>query len=149
MQTRSCFFPIAVVLTLAVQVGCGGTKGGPPTVEVTGTVTMNDSPAEGATVLFSPEVGTGDGRLASQATSDAAGRFKLSTHIGGGNYKSGIVPGKYVVTVVKLENTAAKNVYTAPKNLLPPKYADPKSTPFKVDVVAGQANDFPLAVKIQ
>jgi hypothetical protein len=134
-------------MCLVAVAGCGGTKGGPATIEVTGTVTLNGAPIDGASVLFSPDIGSSDGRLASQATTDTAGRFKLSTHIGGGKFKPGIVPGKYVVSVTKLDTAAAKNTFTAPKNLLPPKYADAKTSLLSADVVAGQANDFQFALK--
>ena len=134
-------------ICLAAVNGCGGTKGGPATVEVTGTVTLNGSAVDGANVLFSPDIGSNDGRLASQATTDSAGRFKLSTHVGGGKFKSGIVPGKYVVAISKLDTAPAKNTFTAPKNLLPPKYADAKTSLLNSDVAAGQANDFQFPLK--
>ena len=134
-------------ICLAAVTGCGGSKGGPATIEVTGTVTLNGSAVDGANVLFSPEIGSGDGRLASQASTDSAGRFKLSTHVGGGKFKSGIVPGKYIVAISKLDTAPAKNTFTAPKNLLPPKYADAKTSLLKADVAAGQANDFQFPLK--
>src|SRR3982751_1444066 len=98
--------PRSVTLTmlcLLAVTGCGHPTEGPARVEVTGTVTLNESPVEGANVLFSPDVGSDDNRLASQAVTDSQGRFKLSTHVGGGKFKSGIVPGKYVVTISKLD----------------------------------------------
>jgi hypothetical protein len=127
--------------------GCGSTKGGPSTVNVTGTVTLNGTSIDGATVLFSPDIGSSDGRLASQATTDTAGRFALSTHVGGGKLKSGIVPGKYVVSISKLDTAPAKNTFSPPKNLLPPKYADPKTSLLTAEVVAGQTNDFQFPLK--
>jgi hypothetical protein len=134
-------------MCLAALTGCGGTKGGPATVEVTGSVTLDGSAVDGANVLFSPDIGSSDGRLASQASTDSAGRFKLTTHVGGGKFKSGIIPGNYVVAISKLDTAPAKNTFTAPKNLLPPKYADSKTSLLKADVVAGQANDFQFPLK--
>jgi hypothetical protein len=134
-------------LCLAAVTGCGGTKSGPATVDVTGTVMLNGAAVDGATVLFSPDIGSNDSRLSSQATTDSTGRFNLSTHVGGGKFKSGIVSGKYVVAISKLDTAPAKNTFTAPKNLLPPRYADPKTSTFKADVAAGQANDFQFQLK--
>jgi hypothetical protein len=114
---------------------------------VTGTVTLNGGPVESASVLFTPAVGSTDNRLASQAITDSQGRFQLSTHIGGGKFKSGIVPGKYSVAITKPDPAAPKNAYTAPKNLLPPKYADPVSSQLKAEIIAGQPNDFPFPLK--
>jgi hypothetical protein len=138
---------LIAVLSLIALAGCGRTKDGPATVEVMGTVTLDGTPVEAASVLFSPEIGSGDGRLASQATTDSEGRFKLTTHIGGGKFKSGIVPGKYVVTIAKLDAAAAKNTFTQPKNLLPPQYADPQKSQLTAEVAAGQANDFQFPLK--
>jgi hypothetical protein len=138
---------VIAALCLFAFVGCSGTKAGPATVEVTGMVTLNATPAEGANVLFSPDIGSDDHRLASQAMTDSQGRFKLTTHIGGGKFKSGIVPGQYIVTISKLDTAAAKNTFSPPKNLLPPKYADPKSSQLKAEVSAGQANDFQFSLK--
>jgi hypothetical protein len=133
-------------LCLVAITGCDKSKG-PATVEVTGTVTLNGAPLEGANLLFSPGIGSNDARLASQATTSSDGKFRLETHIGGGKFKPGIVAGKYDVTITKLDTAAAKNTFSPPKNLLPAKYADAKTSPFKADVVAGQKNDFPLALK--
>ena len=138
---------VLAAMCLVTVPGCGGTKSGPATVEVTGTVTLNGAPIDGASVLFSPDIGSSDGRLASQATTDTAGRFKLSTHVGGGKFKSGMVPGKYVVSITKLDTAAAKNTFTPPKNLLPPKYADPKTSLLNAEVAVGQANDFQFPLK--
>ncbi len=138
---------ILLVSCLIAFAGCSGTKGGPATVEVTGTVTLNGASVDQANVLFSPEIGSNDGRLASQAKTDAQGRFQLTTHVGGGKFKSGIVPGKYVVTVTKPDPAPAKNTFAAPKNLLPSKYAEAKSSPFKAEVAAGQKNEFPFDLK--
>ena len=140
---------VLAAMCFAALVGCGGTKSGPTTVEVTGNVTLNLTPVEGASVLFTPEIGSSDGRLASQATTDREGRFKLSTHVGGGKFKSGIAPGKYIVAITKLDSAAAKNTFAPPKNLLPPKYADPKTSQLEADVAAGRANDFPFALKVE
>jgi hypothetical protein len=135
------------ILVLVALPGCGGTKGGPATIDVTGTITLNGTPVDGATVLFSPDIGSSDGRLASQATTDAEGRFKLSTHVGGGKLKSGIVPGKYVIAISKLDTAPAKNTFSPPKNLLLPKYADPKTSLLTAEVVSGKANDFSFPLK--
>ena len=138
---------LVAILSSALLTGCSRSKGGPETIEVSGLVTLGGNPVEDANVLFSPALGSSDGRLASQAKTDAQGHYQLSTHIGAGKFKPGIVAGKYVVTASRLDVAGAKNTFATPKNLLPPKYADPKSTPFSAEVSAGKANEFPLALK--
>jgi hypothetical protein len=150
MQVRRVFVPSSVIVMAALGLiavtGCNKPKG-PPTAEVTGVVTLNSTPVEGAIVLFAPAAGSEDARLASQATTDSGGKYRLQTHIGGGQYKPGIMPGKYDVTVTKLDLSTIKSTMAPPKNVLPAKYADAKTSPFKAEVVAGQENDFPLALK--
>jgi hypothetical protein len=138
---------IALALCTIAFIGCGGANKGPATVEVIGTVTLNGSPIEGANVVFCPNDGSDARRLSSQAATDRDGRFRLTTHTGGGKFKSGIVPGKYDVTISKLDTASIKNTMSPPKNLLPAKYADPKTSQLKADVAAGQANDFPFLLK--
>jgi hypothetical protein len=147
MSAPQCVATLMFCLTALA--GCSGVKSGPATVEVTGTVTINGSPVDEAIVLFTPEIGASDGRLASQATTDSEGRFKLTTHVGGGKFKSGIVPGKYEVAITKLDPAAVKNPFSPPKNLLPPKYADPKTSQLKAQVAAGQTNHFQFPLKIE
>src|SRR5436305_450221 len=118
--------PLLAVLLLTLLSGCHRAASGPATIEVTGTVSMDGTPVEGAVVVFTP-AGAPDSRLASQASTDGDGRFRLKTHIGGGNFKPGIVPGQYAVTITKLDTAAIKTTFAPPKNLLPRKYADPKT----------------------
>lgn len=138
---------VFALLLFAALFGCHRAVSGPATVEVSGTVTLDGSPIEGANVVFYPGSGGDDSRLASQAVTDAQGRFRLSTHVGGGKFKSGIVPGQYLVGISKLDTAAIKTTSAPPKNLLPKKYADPKTSLLKADVAAGRENDFQFALK--
>ncbi len=138
----------AAVLSLAALVGCGGnTRTGPATVEVTGTVTFGGKPVEGANIVFYPDIGLDGARLTSQAKTDREGRFRMRTHVGGGKFKPGIVPGQYSVAISKLDTAAIKTMLAPPKNLLPRKYAAPKSSQLKAEVAAGRENDFRFALQ--
>lgn len=88
-------FGLAILMLAAIVAGCG--RKGPETVEVSGVVTLDGQPVEGATVGFAPESG---GRPASGVT-DASGAFTLSTFAPG----DGAVPGKHKVTVSKIRST--------------------------------------------
>lgn len=87
---------ILIVTVLCAGVGCGGPEGLKGLVPVTGTVTYQGAPVEGANVAFAPD---GDGKAASGRT-DADGKFKLTTL----NPGDGAMPGKYKVSVSKSEN---------------------------------------------
>jgi hypothetical protein len=58
-----------------------------------GTITLDDQPLEGATIVFTPD---GSGQLAT-ALSGSGGRFRLTTR----NTNDGAIPGPYKITVQK------------------------------------------------
>jgi hypothetical protein len=70
--------------------GCAGST----FPSVTGTVTLDGQPLDGAEVMFSPDVG--EGQVATGLT-DSKGRFRMGTIKPG----DGVRPGKYHVTVTK------------------------------------------------
>jgi hypothetical protein len=136
---------VAVVCSSVLAIcGCTGSSG-PETVEVVGTITMDGKPIEGANVIFHP-IGTATNVLASQATTNADGRFELSTHVGKGEFKRGVVPGEYAVAVAKLDTAAIAKTYAPPSNLLPKRFANPETSELKATVAADQVNDFPFRV---
>jgi hypothetical protein len=137
-------FPFLIILALLAG-GCENEPEGPETVPAAGRVTQNGKPVEGAMVTFYPVEGSA-ATLASQATTGPDGRFELSTNVGAGKMKSGIVAGTYEVTITKLDITGAKNMMAPPKNLLPKKYGDPKTSGLKAEVVAGKESGFEFAV---
>jgi hypothetical protein len=86
----------SVVITLLLVigttfVGCG--KGGPSLVPVTGSVTVDGKPANGATVIFHPT--DKEMKLIPAATTDEGGKFKLAT-----SAREGAPVGSYDITVV-------------------------------------------------
>jgi len=82
--------------------GCG--EDGPPLVNVTGTVTQNNKPLEGAAVMFMPDPGSPDARPA-EDTTGPDGNYKLRT-----GTRFGAIPGKYhvVITPAPPASTMAK-----------------------------------------
>ena len=129
--------------------GCKPARSGPATVPVTGVITLGGSPVGGATIAFQPGAG---GRSAAGVT-DASGRYQLSTYA----RNDGAIPGEYTVVIVKYDATPTGSGtgkdykppvgdIPPPKNELPVKYADAKTSGLKATVNAGQNSiDFPLA----
>lgn len=124
---------LLAALVVACCVGCGSKQ--PKTYPVTGLVTYKNQPVAGAQVMFTSDTGR-----AADATTDAEGKFSLSS-FGSGD---GAQAGDYRVTISKMETAAAtdpNNPYAPAKNLLPPRYANPSETPLK-ETVAEKANEF-------
>lgn len=147
----------ALAAGLLLTVGCSK---GPsvPTVPVSGTVKYNGEPLAQAEVAFISKVPTGQQHPAHGKTDDQ-GQFKLSTYINP-NDLPGAVPGEYVVTISKVENTevntedfmkqqmsnrpqeAGANMQEAmksysppqPKSLIPVKYGDPLQSKLEATV---------------
>ena len=129
---------LGAVLVLVCVVGCGE-PGTAPTVKVTGTVTYNGDPVEGASVAFIPE----SGRPAS-GTTDASGKFTLTTFKSG----DGAVPGKHAVAITEPSedtNTEGEVDYSLPDEpagRFPAKYTDPTTSGFTATVEEGGQTDF-------
>jgi hypothetical protein len=153
-----------LLICIALSLGCPQAEvDRPPTHPVTGTVTYNGEPVEGANVTF---VAAGEGQGAAAVT-DASGKYSLSTFASG----DGAVAGEYGVKIVKFEGGAAEAAGdagaepmepggvpdemlgggeegedTGPKDLLPEKYADPSTSGLSATVAEGSNTfDFPLA----
>jgi hypothetical protein len=125
--------------------GCSGEKvDRPDPVAVTGVVTHNGNPVEGADVIFQPAGHT----YAASGKTDASGTFTLTAF----QPNDGAVPGEYKVTVSKRKVTpqgaaASDDAPTTVKQevLLPIKYADPNSrnsSGLTASVKAGAENKF-------
>jgi hypothetical protein len=100
-----CGIFLLALFGLCVCLGCGSETGLEGLVEVSGLITYDGKPVEAATVAFVPE---GEGRAASGMT-DADGKFQLTTLKPG----DGARPGRYKVTVSKVENLGPESQITA------------------------------------
>jgi hypothetical protein len=144
---------IAMLLPL-VGLACSASKPAsnrPQTHPAKGRVTMGGQPLGGATVTFRPD-GAGSGCA---GITDESGNFKLSTFAAG----DGAVPGKYGVTVTKVDaGPASVDVNSPgyappaanappPKSLLPDTYADPAKSGLTAEVAGGKANVFEFDIK--
>ncbi len=140
---------IAAACALVAMGGCG--SGRPKTVPVTGTVTLDAKPVEGASVMFMPEAG---GKPAVGVT-DKDGRFTLKTFEPG----DGALPGKHNVSITKQETTgftADKDGLSGPPGpggpkvtwIVPQKYSDAKNSGLTADVKPGMGPlNFDLTAK--
>ena len=134
MQTRfDSGLAVVGMLLLVTCVGCSG--GGPVAYPVSGTVTYQDQPVAGAQVMF-----TSDAGRAAEGTTDASGKFTLTTFKPG----DGALAGSHRVTIVKMETTPStdpNNPYGTAKSVLPPRYANPGQSPLQ-ETVGTEKNEF-------
>jgi Domain of unknown function (DUF6795) len=154
--------PAGLAIVLLTAAGCGG-KFTP--VPVSGVVTLDGQPIEGATVYFYAVGDEKDGRPA-HGTTDKEGKFKLST-LGDEdgalrrNYK--VVITKYVPTIPNLKipdfpdtlegrndrsdfmyrNFEAKGIQPF-RNALPPIYGDSNTTPLSSNITESTTLKFEL-----
>jgi len=150
---------LVCVVMVAGLVGCDG-GGGAGTVAISGTVTYNGSPVEGASVVFAPTDSSGK---TAAGTTDAQGNFTLTTIEAG----DGAMPGVYTVTITKVEGGAApgetqteEEAYESAfpgsgtaaepaevKDLLPGKYKTAATSELTATVEAGGRNKFTFELK--
>jgi len=84
---------MTVAAMAAFAIGCG--ESGPALVPVSGVVTLNGKPFEGAVITFHPDPSNKQG-LPGEDMTGPSGNYKAMT-----KGRSGLVPGKYKVVVTK------------------------------------------------
>ena len=151
----------AMVMPLAA--GCGSGSVSP--VPVTGKVSLNGKPVDGAVVTFL--TGESGGRSASGRT-NADGTFKLTTN----RTDDGAPPGEYAITITKVEAksggpagvdiskgdygaaygqmmgaAASGNMSKVLKDLVPAKYGSATNSGLNRTVVKGEENVFDFDLK--
>jgi hypothetical protein len=131
------------LVVLLLSVGCGGDSG-PTTVPVSGKVTQAGQPLAQALVVFHPK-DSASTTLASQAETDDQGVYTLSTYLGGEDYKPGIQPGEYLISITKLE--VVQDMRKQPKNLLPKKYSLPAKSGLSATVTEDGNNTFDFEIE--
>lgn len=162
---KYCVWLLMIVLA-AATVGCSDEEK-LDTVPVTGTVTLNGTPVEGAQVTFVPV----DGGMSAVGLTDASGKYSLTTR----SKDDGAMAGSYSVRITKYEGgveeelvdtseidpeavaditdeypedydpaaaAAAAAAAPPPKNLLPARYADPNASGLTASVESGEPQTF-------
>ena len=103
LASRLMAAPLLSCLLVGTLAGCGG--GGPEvpdTAPAGGTVTLDGAPVEGATVTFIPDARDDGAIKNAYGTTDANGKFTLSTPVSG-TKTDGAVLGRHQVTITKIK----------------------------------------------
>lgn len=150
--------------------GCGAKGPSVATYPISGKVTLNGKPLEGATVNFANK--NPDGMSASGIT-DGEGRFKLTTYVTPNDLRAGAVSGEYVAVISKpvalmtqqnmgsaeamrtmsdaerqqammkqwkMVMNEEKKTMNQPKSEVPEKYSNAKTSPFNNVTVVNGEN---------
>jgi hypothetical protein len=151
MKRATRFIALALLVSVPFLSGCGAKP-----VKVTGTVTLNGQPVEGATVQFVP---VNDGGRPAVGTTGADGGFSLTTI----ENHDGAMPGEYKVVITynpPVETAPAQNTEQGmkqatqaqsqakrgkPKYVIPAAYTDPAKTPVRQSV----PTDGPVKIDIK
>lgn len=129
----------AVLLLAAAVAGCGGGS----VAKVSGVVTLDGAPVEGATVSFTPASGDGGGVGGSAGKTDAEGRYTLRTVVGD---RPGAAVGKHKVTISKFKEDP-KNPEGKGQEFIPAKFNHNSTLTFDVPSGGTDKADFPLTTK--
>ena len=156
MKATKTFLTALSLLTLVTVFGCGGST---DLDQVSGTVTYNGQPLEGATVSFLPD--SSDGILA-VGTTDTNGQYILAAPLKKGTGQ-GAFAGKYKVTIAKKEadpdpneqlyqrgeityseyqSRRAKGGSRPVRNLIPARYGNARQSDLTAEVLAKTKNEF-------
>jgi hypothetical protein len=132
----------AAIVVIAIA-GCGKGSGHPAVYPVSGQVLWNGKPLAGALVVLHPQV-TSDARcIPARAHTDAKGQFRAGTF----DSADGAQEGEYAVTVTYCPLQKNDDGWTPGPNVLPVKYASPKTTDLRVQVAKGTNSLPPLTVQ--
>jgi len=130
---KHLMLPLAAAFLLLPIIGCGDSNKGPRTVPASGVLTLDGEPVEGATVVFLQQ---DQGQHYARGYTDAEGKFSLDAF----EYKTGAVPGDYMVSIQKTVVEVAKaqpgseesehegegeGAGETVRNALPPRYTTP------------------------
>ena len=154
-----CYLTIFLTsFSVIAFVGCGGPKW-PPTYKSSGTVTLDGTPVERASISFYPL----DGQKPANATTDANGVFEVTSF----NAGDGAMLGSFGVTIekfpaVEIETIPGGVPYDEsmntdegpspdserdPVNELPEKYSDHEKSGLSATVTADGENVFTFELK--
>jgi hypothetical protein len=135
-------FALALLPALALAAGCGGEKE-LKVHPVTGKVSFQGKPAAGANVVLHPKSESIPKNVVPSATVKDDGTFQITTYQSG----DGAPPGDYTATIEWHKMITDEGGSGRGPNVLPPQYADAKSSPVSVTVKEGSNDIPPIEIK--
>jgi hypothetical protein len=143
MNRFSRFLILAVGVVFAIGLASCRRGDYKPVYHVAGRVLFNGKPAEGADVTLFPLDDSDPKRPRPGGQAGRDGSFRLSTYA---SY-DGAPPGRYAVTIIYRSPEKKVDDENRGPDLLKGRYADPKTTPLRVEVKKGENNFEPFDLK--
>jgi hypothetical protein len=144
MFVRRSALLAAMLIPTLLCCSCGKRNTRQPVFPVQGKVLFEGRPLAHAFLVFHPVNSSGADARRPVANAEEDGSFAPSTYDAG----DGAPAGEYAVTVEWYQPPTNDQV-TPSANLLPRRYSQPSSTPFKVHIAAGENNLEPFQIKRQ
>ena len=132
-----------LVLSLAMlPIGCGRPDGRVAVYPVRGKVRMSGSVPEGALVVLYPAKGATTQELRPSGKVKPDGSFSLTTY----DADDGAPTGEYTATIEWNKLIKRGQDYVAGPNVVPPEYAKPETSGWKIKVAEAPADLEPLDI---
>ncbi len=139
------FRTLIAISLLAASLGCSEAKSDIETHPVTGVVTYQGRPESDVVLTFYAQ---GESGANAQAVTNDAGEFTVFTSFEmGKREQEGMLPGDYRITATKIDKSPLAEGQSAPKDLLPTKYARPQTSNLQTTIVAGETKHLNLPLK--
>jgi hypothetical protein len=143
LQPRAAHAAVVLAASVAfTSLGCSKADNHVPVYPVTGKIQYQGKPINGAFVTLEPKTHV-EGVPGSRATVQADGTFAVTTFNGG----DGAPAGEYTLAVQWSKPILRNNEYVGSPNLLPAKYASPKTSGLIVSVAAGENQLKPIVLR--
>jgi hypothetical protein len=119
-----------MLVLLGAIAGCGSSY--PTCVGVRGRVTYHGKPVKAGMISFTRRGQTSAAELVRPATGElrADGSYTMSTFRSG----EGVLPGKYIVTIVAFDYSGKRDELQRLPSLIPTKYGSPETSGLKATV---------------
>jgi hypothetical protein len=142
--SRSRLWRVLVLALLPAALGISGCEEAPvPVFPVSGNVKFKGKPAAGATVVLYATNVDDTHDVAPTGVVKGDGSFDITVYEPG----DGAPQGEYVATVQWRKLVSGAGGSAAGPNVLPSKYANPKTSPIKVSVASGPVQIPPINIK--
>jgi hypothetical protein len=133
---------VLAALMMVTGLGCSKSESRVPVHPVLGAIQFRGQPAVGAFVSLVPKTAL-DGVPNPRATVAKDGSFTVSTYDG----NDGAPEGEYVVTVQWYKPVRQGNDLVGGPNVLPAKYASPRTSDVSIHIAAGENRLKPIQIR--